>query len=292
MGRRLPARPRGGLLPIRQAIDDDEALAEERRLLYVGITRARTHLALSWADERETRGRRVRRQPSRFLLDLRPRPAPGTRIRELPGAAGRAFGAEADTRRRSGRPPVRRAPRLADGRGAGRGDAALRHRPRRDAGGDRRARPRSLAALRRVKGMGPTKLEKYGDEILDVLERVGRRRPPRGHRCRTWRCRRTSRRHRCGGAGLRYLRTTKASRPVLLGIVDRDDADRVGAPGAPRLGGDDPAQAGRVEPAGRTCRAGCVDVDLDLARGGRLRATYITLRPVNVSRAFLSLVVV
>ena len=35
------------------------------------------------------------------------------------------------------------------------------------------AKPRSLAALRRVKGMGPTKTEKYGDEILAVLERVG-----------------------------------------------------------------------------------------------------------------------
>ena len=32
------------------------------------------------------------------------------------------------------------------------------------------ARPRSLAALRRVKGMGPQKLEKYGEEILAVIE--------------------------------------------------------------------------------------------------------------------------
>ena len=63
-----------GILPIRQARDDDDALAEERRLLYVGITRARVHLALSWAERRETRGREGRRQPSRFLLDLRPRP--------------------------------------------------------------------------------------------------------------------------------------------------------------------------------------------------------------------------
>jgi ATP-dependent DNA helicase RecQ len=32
------------------------------------------------------------------------------------------------------------------------------------------ARPRSLAALRRVKGMGPQKLEKYGAELLAVIE--------------------------------------------------------------------------------------------------------------------------
>jgi superfamily II DNA helicase RecQ len=32
------------------------------------------------------------------------------------------------------------------------------------------ARPRSLPALRRVRGMGPTKLERYGEEILAVIE--------------------------------------------------------------------------------------------------------------------------
>ena len=31
------------------------------------------------------------------------------------------------------------------------------------------ARPATLASLRRVKGMGPTKLERYGAEILDVV---------------------------------------------------------------------------------------------------------------------------
>ena len=64
-----------GSLPIRQAFDDDAALEEERRLLYVGITRARVHLALSWAEQRETRGRESRRRPSRFLDGLVPRPS-------------------------------------------------------------------------------------------------------------------------------------------------------------------------------------------------------------------------
>ena len=31
------------------------------------------------------------------------------------------------------------------------------------------AGPRSLAALRRVKGMGPQKVDRYGDEILEVI---------------------------------------------------------------------------------------------------------------------------
>jgi superfamily II DNA helicase RecQ len=35
------------------------------------------------------------------------------------------------------------------------------------------ARPTTLAQLRRVKGMGPTKLERYGPEILEVLASVG-----------------------------------------------------------------------------------------------------------------------
>ena len=34
------------------------------------------------------------------------------------------------------------------------------------------ARPTTLAGLRRVKGMGPAKLEKYGDGILEVLATV------------------------------------------------------------------------------------------------------------------------
>ena len=34
------------------------------------------------------------------------------------------------------------------------------------------ARPTSLAALRRVPGIGPAKLDAYGDEILDVLASV------------------------------------------------------------------------------------------------------------------------
>lgn len=54
-----------GLLPITMA-DTPEAIEEERRLLYVGATRARDELVLSWAKARHPGGRASRR-PSRFL---------------------------------------------------------------------------------------------------------------------------------------------------------------------------------------------------------------------------------
>ena len=62
-----------GTLPIVYA-QTDEAIAEERRLLYVGITRARERLYLSWALARSPGGRATRK-PSRFLHGLRSRHA-------------------------------------------------------------------------------------------------------------------------------------------------------------------------------------------------------------------------
>ncbi len=59
-----------GLMPISFA-DDQAGYDEERRLLYVGITRARMHLSLSWSLAR-TPGGRAHRRPSRFLDGLRP----------------------------------------------------------------------------------------------------------------------------------------------------------------------------------------------------------------------------
>ncbi|MFH0519779.1 ATP-dependent DNA helicase UvrD2 [Streptomyces sp. M41] len=59
-----------GMMPITYA-RTDEQIEEERRLLYVGVTRARQHLHVSWALTRAPGGRPNRR-PSRFLDGLRP----------------------------------------------------------------------------------------------------------------------------------------------------------------------------------------------------------------------------
>jgi ATP-dependent DNA helicase UvrD/PcrA len=67
-----------GTVPIIHA-ETPAQVEEERRLLYVGVTRAREHVALSWALARAPGGRKARR-PSRFLDGLAPQtatPSPG-----------------------------------------------------------------------------------------------------------------------------------------------------------------------------------------------------------------------
>jgi DNA helicase-2/ATP-dependent DNA helicase PcrA len=58
-----------GIMPIVHA-RTAEAIEEERRLLYVAVTRAREHLYLSWAPARAP-GAEPTRQRSRFLGGLR-----------------------------------------------------------------------------------------------------------------------------------------------------------------------------------------------------------------------------
>ncbi|MEU5690178.1 ATP-dependent DNA helicase UvrD2 [Actinosynnema sp. NPDC020468] len=66
-----------GTVPIMHADGDEAAVEEERRLLYVGVTRAREHLWLSWALARAPGGRRYRRR-SRFLYGLIPEDHPSS----------------------------------------------------------------------------------------------------------------------------------------------------------------------------------------------------------------------
>jgi DNA helicase-2/ATP-dependent DNA helicase PcrA len=158
-----------GVLPIRQASTPEE-VAEERRLLYVGLTRARVHLWLSWAARRAgPSGREQSRRPSRFLDDL---VAPGgARVRPRAVATGMS---------RSGTASLRAEGPLADQLRAWR-------RKRAEADGvpayvvfnDRtlaalsERRPRSRGELLAVEGIGPSKLDRYGDELLALLASDG-----------------------------------------------------------------------------------------------------------------------
>ncbi len=58
------------LLPHSRSMDDPEEMEEERRLFYVGITRAEDSLVLSRAEQRSLFGRYEFTQPSRFLDDI------------------------------------------------------------------------------------------------------------------------------------------------------------------------------------------------------------------------------
>ena len=158
-----------GILPIRQASTPAE-VAEERRLLYVGLTRARVHLWVSWAARRAgPSGREQSRKPSRFLDDLVP---PGSgRVRPRAVASGMT---------RTGRSSARAEGPLAE-------QLRTWRRKRAEADGvpayvvfnDRtlaalaERRPRSRGELLAVEGIGPSKLDRYGDELLALLAADG-----------------------------------------------------------------------------------------------------------------------
>jgi DNA helicase II / ATP-dependent DNA helicase PcrA len=173
----LPALEEG-LLPVGQAVDDADALDEERRLLYVGITRARTHLALSWAQQRPSAsGKLQRRTMSRFLRPLMGAPAD----RRTPRAEGRPAPVPGRSRERQAAPAAA-TPMSTEGAELFEALKAWRlERARADAVPayvilhDATLRtiserqPASLAALADVPGVGPTKLTRYGSEILEVV---------------------------------------------------------------------------------------------------------------------------
>ena len=59
-----------GLFPSAMSADDDEELEEERRLCYVGMTRAEKKLYMTFAAERMIHGERKSSIPSRFVKEI------------------------------------------------------------------------------------------------------------------------------------------------------------------------------------------------------------------------------
>jgi DNA helicase-2/ATP-dependent DNA helicase PcrA len=167
----LPALEEG-TLPIRQSTEPLE-LAEERRLLYVGITRARHYLWLSWATSRiAASGREGRRSRSRFLDGLVPASAGRVRVIAPAGAGTSRSGPGAvDPADRSPLSNALRAWRTARAKADAVAPFIVFHDATIEAIASRR--PRSIAELRRVPGVGPTKLDRYGEEIIGVVVRAG-----------------------------------------------------------------------------------------------------------------------
>ncbi len=61
-----------GLFPGHRSVEDEGRLEEERRLAYVGITRARQRLIISYAESRRMHGTESLARPSRFLAEIPP----------------------------------------------------------------------------------------------------------------------------------------------------------------------------------------------------------------------------
>ncbi len=61
-----------GFCPHSRSMENPEEIEEERRLCYVGMTRAQEKLYITWARERQIFGTSVRRVPSEFLDDIPP----------------------------------------------------------------------------------------------------------------------------------------------------------------------------------------------------------------------------
>lgn len=156
-----------GLLPISLA-DTPEMVAEERRLLYVGITRARTHLELSYA--RSKPGGRANRKPSRFLPNrfLEPgRPPAGGDRRDGRKGTDKAARMNTLTEQDLALFEKLRQWRADEAKAAGKpaftvlADTSLIALAA--------ARPADAAALVLVPGIGPVKLERYGSQILELV---------------------------------------------------------------------------------------------------------------------------
>ncbi len=93
-----------GLFPLSHAFDDQAALEEERRLFYVGITRAEERLSLSWARSRMRAGRRAVGRCSRFVRAIPARLTRADPVRQSGwGGGGRRRGSSGRPARRGDR---------------------------------------------------------------------------------------------------------------------------------------------------------------------------------------------
>ncbi|MFV0633458.1 ATP-dependent helicase [Demequina sp.] len=149
-----------GLMPIALA-ETDEAIEEERRLLYVAVTRAREHLHLSYARARKVGGRATRKR-TRFLEKwwpeaARPKAVRVSRQQKLEGLnADQAHLFEALRQWRLGVAQEASKPAFTVFADPTLIDIAI-------------ARPRTLGELAGINGVGAVKLDQFGAQVLRVV---------------------------------------------------------------------------------------------------------------------------
>ncbi len=171
-----------GSLPITYA-ESPTAVEEERRLLYVGLTRTRRSLTVSWAAARQPGGRGSR-QPSRFLDGLLPStlrsPAgPGGRSRKVISCreCGRPLATPAEKKRgRCADCPASYDEELFEQLRAWRSTRAAEESvPAYVVFTDATLqliaehKPRTPEALLRINGIGRAKLDRYGEDVLGLV---------------------------------------------------------------------------------------------------------------------------
>jgi len=155
-------------LPFAMAESDAE-VSEERRLLYVGITRAKRFLFLSCARARPGE-RRSKPRPSRFLREVAPAEAANVMA---------AASAEARNGKNGKRPPATEGSPLFEAL------RVWRRRAASEAGLPpyvifhdstlaeiAESRPENLPALRRIAGVGPLKMQRYGEALLEIVSKA------------------------------------------------------------------------------------------------------------------------
>lgn len=174
-----------GTMPIVYA-EGPVAIEEERRLLYVGMTRARKHLTISWSLARNP-GARTSRKPSRFLTGLRPQvqsdlaPERAAKKKKKGVAHCRSCGKPLSTtaERKIGRCedcPATYDEELFERLREWRVSRAAEEKvPAYVVFTDltlqaiAEARPADTRSLLRINGVGQTKLTKYGDDVLALV---------------------------------------------------------------------------------------------------------------------------
>lgn len=158
-----------GLFPLARSMESDEELEEERRLFYVGVTRARDELFLTHADRRWRYGNESASSPSSFLAELPEGPVEHRRAGGSGGYRGRRSG-----RRRAGRDRGR----PSGAPGSGRRSSSGRSVPSSDFGGRRFDWQRSGAAAEADNGVAAAESDEklrydYSDSQEELRIEVG-----------------------------------------------------------------------------------------------------------------------